>query len=163
MIEPTTIEELAAALRDAGSSQKTVNVLGNNSKRLMAGPLLASDVTISTARLNRILDYEPRDLTISVEAGITYSELSRALTPNRQMIPLDPPWADTATIGGIVNLSNNLMGVAAPVITGFIVGLTHSFAGAFLVAGLVLLVGIFSYAVVLGKIEPIPEPTAISS
>jgi MFS transporter, ACS family, D-galactonate transporter len=44
------------------------------------------------------------------------------------------------------------------VITGFIVGLTHSFAGAFLVAGVVLLVGIFSYVVILGRIEPIPEP-----
>jgi hypothetical protein len=50
------------------------------------------------------------------------------------------------------------MGIAAPVITGFIVGLTHSFAGAFLVAGMVLLIGIFSYVVVLGRIEPIAEP-----
>jgi len=38
------------------------------------------------------------------------------------------------------------------------VGITHSFAGAFLVAGIVLLVGIFSYVVVLGPIEPIPGP-----
>ena len=43
---------------------------------------------------------------------------------------------------------------------GFIVGLTHSFAGAFLVAGLVLIVGIFSYLVLLGRIEPIPDPPA---
>jgi hypothetical protein len=49
--------------------------------------------------------------------------------------------------------------VAAPVITGFVVGLTHSFAGAFLIAGVVLLVGIVSYVVVLGRIEPIPEPS----
>jgi MFS transporter, ACS family, D-galactonate transporter len=46
------------------------------------------------------------------------------------------------------------------VITGFIVDITHSFSGAFLVAGLVLLVGIFSYVVLLGPIEPIPDPIA---
>lgn len=108
MIEPATIEELAAALRDAESSQKTVNVLGNNSKRLMAGPLLASDVTISTVRLNRVLDYEPRDLTISVDAGMPYRELRRTLAQNGQMIPLDPPYSEQSTIGGVV--SANLSG-----------------------------------------------------
>jgi MFS-type transporter involved in bile tolerance (Atg22 family) len=46
----------------------------------------------------------------------------------------------------------------APAVTGFIVGATHSFSNAFLVAGIVLLIGIFSYVVVLGRIEPIPEP-----
>jgi glycolate oxidase FAD binding subunit len=103
VIEPSSIEELAAALRDAGVNRKTVNVLGNNSKRLMAGPLVASDVTISTARLNRILDYEPRDLTISVEAGMPYADLRRTLAENGQMIPLDPPYAEQSTIGGVVS------------------------------------------------------------
>ena len=44
--------------------------------------------------------------------------------------------------------------------TGVIVAASDSFAGAFLVAGVVLLVGIFSYVVVLGRIEPVPEPGA---
>ena len=59
-------------------------------------------MTISTAAMHRVRQYEPRDLTISVEAGISYCELSRLLAEHRQMIPLDPPFADTATIGGIV-------------------------------------------------------------
>jgi glycolate dehydrogenase FAD-binding subunit len=37
-----------------------------------------------------------------VEAGISYCELTRLLAANNQMVPLDPPFADTATIGGIV-------------------------------------------------------------
>src|SRR3984893_17580734 len=52
--------------------------------------------------MGRILQYEPRDLTISVEAGMRYSDLSNVLAQNRQMIPLDPPFANSATIGGIV-------------------------------------------------------------
>jgi len=99
---PTSCEELAEALRDASSRGRTITVLGRNSKHAMAGPMLESEVTISTARLNRILQYEPRDLTISVEAGIPYSQLSRTLAENGQMIPLDPPFAEGCTIGGVV-------------------------------------------------------------
>ena len=91
---------------------------------------------------------------------IALSGLSAAAPVASSIVSLISPRGATATIGGIVNLTNNLMGVAAPVITGFIVGLTHSFAGAFLVAGLVLIVGIFSYLVLLGRIEPIPDPPA---
>lgn len=89
---------------------------------------------------------------------IALTGLSAAAPVGSSIVSLISPKGGTATIGGIVNFCNNLMGIAAPVITGFIVGLTHSFAGAFLVAGIVLVVGIFSYVVVLGRIEPIPEP-----
>ena len=68
----------------------------------MGGPLAQADALLSTRRLNRILRYEPADLTISVEAGITFRELSCALAEHRQTVPLDPPFADEATIGGIV-------------------------------------------------------------
>ena len=64
----------------------------------MGGPIAPSDVTISTAGLNKVLEYEPRDLTISVGAGISYCELSRILAEHRQMIPLDPPFSDRATL-----------------------------------------------------------------
>jgi hypothetical protein len=57
-----------------------------------------------------------------------------------------------------MNFFNNLMGAIAPAVTGFLVGATNSFSTAFLIAGVVLLIGIFSYVVVLGRIEPIAEP-----
>jgi len=91
---------------------------------------------------------------------IALTGLAAAAPVGSSIVSLIAPRGGTGTIGGIVNFCNNLMGIAAPVITGFIVGLTHSFAGAFLVAGIVLLVGIFSYVVVLGRIEPIAEPAA---
>ncbi len=68
------------------------------------------------------------------------------------------PKGGTGTIGGIMNFLNNMMGVIAPIVTGFLVGATNNFETAFLVAGVVLLVGIFFYVVVLGRIEPIPSP-----
>ena len=51
---------------------------------------------------------------------------------------------------------NNLTGVVAPVVTGCIVGQTHSFDGAFPGAGVVLMAGILSYVAVLAGIMPLP-------
>jgi glycolate oxidase FAD binding subunit len=73
--------------------------------------------------LNRILQYEPRDLTISVEAGLPYAQLSRTLAANRQMIPLDPCFAGDCTIGGAIaaNISGprrRLYGTARDMVIG---------------------------------------------
>jgi MFS transporter, ACS family, D-galactonate transporter len=84
-----------------------------------------------------------------------------AAAPVGWSIPsLIAPKGGAGTVGGIMNFVNNLMGALAPVATGFIVGVTGSFSGAFLVAGIALAVGIFSYLVLLGRIEPVPEPAA---
>ncbi len=68
----------------------------------MAGPLRAAEITISTASLRRVLQYEPNDLTISVETGMQFSELQKMLASRGQMIALDPPYSAQATVGGIV-------------------------------------------------------------
>lgn len=101
-IVPSSPEELAQCLADANSRGQRITLIGNSTKERMAGPIAPSDVTISSAALNKVLEYEPRDLTISVGAGISYCELSRVLAEHRQMIPLDPPFYDRATMGGIV-------------------------------------------------------------
>jgi len=99
---PATSGELAEALATAAARRQTITLAGHFSKRQMAGPVASSEMTLSTARLNRVLQYEPRDLTISVEAGLGWAELSEMLARNRQMIPLDPPFWQSATVGGVV-------------------------------------------------------------
>jgi glycolate oxidase FAD binding subunit len=102
VVRPQSPEDLAEALRWASTRHQTIELGGHFSKRRMGGPAAASNMTISTSAMCRVRQYEPRDLTISVEAGVPYRELSRLLAGHRQMIPLDPPFADTATIGGVV-------------------------------------------------------------
>src|SRR5579863_9481468 len=101
-LQPESPADLAEALGSASSRRQTVQLGGHFSKQNMAGPAIASDVTISTGALRRVRQYEPGDLTISVEAGMSYCELSRLLAEHRQMLPLDPPYSDAATIGGVV-------------------------------------------------------------
>jgi ACS family D-galactonate transporter-like MFS transporter len=91
---------------------------------------------------------------------IALSGLAAAAPVGWSIPSLIAPRGGTGTIGGVMNFFNNLMGAIAPAVTGFVVGATNSFSLAFLVAGIVLLIGIFFFVVVLGKIEPIPEPDA---
>ncbi|MFN7996311.1 MAG: FAD-binding oxidoreductase [Bryobacteraceae bacterium] len=101
-MRPQTPAELAEVMGQSGAAGRSVNLGGHFSKRTAGGPVADAGVTISTAAMNRVRQYEPRDLTISVEAGISYCELSRVLAEHHQMIPLDPPFSDSATIGGIL-------------------------------------------------------------
>ena len=53
-------------------------------------------------RLDRLLEHEPGDLTVTVEAGITFDRLQAALGARGQWLSLDPPDAERATLGGIL-------------------------------------------------------------
>jgi MFS family permease len=68
------------------------------------------------------------------------------------------PRESVGKLAGAVNLSGQIGAIAAPIITGYIVSATHSFAAAFVSATVVLLLGIAGYVLLLGRIEPIPEP-----
>ena len=101
-VAPGDANELSEVLRDCSASRRTLEIGGAFSKRSAGGEISPADVTLSTRRLNQVIAYEPLDLTISVEAGLGYSELSRTLAEKNQCLPLDPPFADDATIGGII-------------------------------------------------------------
>jgi len=77
-------------------------------------------------------------------------------------------WAITQTLAGppaagrwtgFQNFIGNLGGVAAPLITGWIVSETGSFLFAFWTAAAILIMGVAAYAVLLKNIEPVSWQT----
>jgi glycolate oxidase FAD binding subunit len=99
---PPSAEEMANLLAENAAKRQTINLVGKNSKRQMGGPLPEDAVTISTAALSRVLQYEPGDLTVSVQAGVPFAELRSLLARHGQMLAIDPPFSTESTIGGIV-------------------------------------------------------------
>jgi len=95
--------------------------------------------------------------------SISLSGLSAAAPVGWSLPALIAPRGATASVGSVMNFMNNLMGAVAPVVTGAIVAATHAFAGAFFLAGIILIAGILSYIFLLGEIAPIPDPPAKSS
>jgi MFS-type transporter involved in bile tolerance (Atg22 family) len=74
--------------------------------------------------------------------GLTFS------APIGWSIPaLIAPEGSVGTLGGIFNCISGLCSLPAPIITGYIVQTTGSFASAFIAGGIVLVVGIFCYVV----------------
>jgi sugar phosphate permease len=62
--------------------------------------------------------------------------------------------SNVGKVGGIVNFSNQLSGIAAPIVTGYLVSARQSFAWAFGVSAIYLTIGIAAYVFLLGRIEP---------
>ena len=82
-----------------------------------------------------------------------------AAAPVAWTIPsLIAPRESVGTLAGTVNLCGQIAAICAPIVTGYIVSASHSFAAAFVTATLILLLGIAGYIFLLGRIEAIPEP-----
>jgi MFS transporter, ACS family, D-galactonate transporter len=85
-----------------------------------------------------------------------------AAAPVAWSVPsLIAPRNSVGSMASIANMSSQIAGISAPIVTGLIVEATHSFASAFAIAAAILLIGIFGYGMLLGRIEPIPEPVPI--
>ena len=100
--EPTTGKALSEILKWACTERLAVSVRGGGTKLTWgrcSGPI---DVVLSTARLNKVVAHRHGDLTATVEAGATLAQVNQTLGIHRQWLPLDPPWPDRATVGGVV-------------------------------------------------------------
>ena len=100
--QPDTPDRLARILRLAAKHRVPVVPRGAGYFSHLGGCLSEAGIVISLARLHGVVAYEPADLTITVQAGMTLRALQRHLAARRQCLPLDPPCPDDATIGGIV-------------------------------------------------------------
>jgi MFS family permease len=67
------------------------------------------------------------------------------------------PHASVGRVGGIMNFATQIAAICAPIVTGYFAG-QHDFRAAFLIAAIVLAIGIAGYIIGLGKFRAIPEP-----
>jgi glycolate oxidase FAD binding subunit len=102
VVAPSSGEALGAVLEWASHAKLCVLVRGSGTKLGWGLAPRQVDVLISTARLNAVVAHRHGDLTATIQAGATLQDVNRVLAMHRQWIPLDPPSADRATIGGVV-------------------------------------------------------------
>ncbi|MFZ0688317.1 MAG: MFS transporter [Acidobacteriaceae bacterium] len=90
--------------------------------------------------------------------SVSIGGLSAAAPVGWSAPSLIAPGDSVGSVGAIMNTSNQISGICAPAVTGYLVGIRHSFRAAFFVAAAYLVVGIASYIFLLGEIRPIAEP-----
>jgi glycolate dehydrogenase FAD-binding subunit len=103
---PRDIEELSEMMRLAGGEGWRVIPAGAGTWLEMGARPAGFDLVVSTARMNRALEYEPADLTATVEAGVPLAAFNRAAAEKRQFIPLDPFGDEGSTIGGVISTAS---------------------------------------------------------
>jgi glycolate oxidase FAD binding subunit len=106
VIEPISPEQIAEVVRKCESDRLTLAPMG-------AGRTLAqirrqpADIGVSLARMNRVLDYEPDDMTVVAEAGLTLGALNECTTKHGQRLPCDPANPELTTLGTLVSAAKS--------------------------------------------------------
>jgi glycolate oxidase FAD binding subunit len=124
VVFPETLEQISAVLRAANEQRLAVVPVGQGAFLHLGGVLRRYDLALSLERLNRLVDYQPTDMTVTVEAGMTLAQLQQLLGEHGQWLPVDPPLPEQATIGGLIatNLSGP-MRLSQGTIRDFLIGL----------------------------------------
>jgi glycolate oxidase FAD binding subunit len=104
VVTPATIDEVSRVVAYASQEHRAIVPRGNGSKMKMGGIPRKIDIVLSTRRLNRITDRDCENLTLAAESGLTLGEVQQGLAKvgKGYFLPLDPPFTDQATLGGIV-------------------------------------------------------------
>jgi glycolate oxidase FAD binding subunit len=99
--------ELASVVAEAHRTKTPLYPIGGGTSLDFGLPAKVAGDGLSLAGLNRIIDYPARDMTVTVEAGVTMQVLADLLAKERQRLPIDVPRADRATIGGVIATNCN--------------------------------------------------------
>ena len=102
VVFPATKEEVAAALLAAGEAGLPVTPWGGGTKMGIGSPPNRSGLVLGLKRLDRILEHEPGDLTVTVEAGLPFGMLQAELAKRGQWLSLDGGATERATVGGVL-------------------------------------------------------------
>lgn len=101
-LSPPDPAAVAGAVREAFAAGTPVYPIGGGTSLDYGLPATQTGLGLSLAGLNRVIDYPARDMTITVEAGITIAALANTLAAERQTLPIDLPATGSATLGGAV-------------------------------------------------------------
>ncbi len=125
VISPGTMDEASKVVAYAYEHSLAIIPMGNGTKRGVGGIPRKMDIVLSTLRLNRMTDCDCDNLTLSAECGITLAEVQKKLSQEGRgyFLPLDPPFTEKATLGGIVATNSSgpgrlLYGAARDLIIG---------------------------------------------
>ena len=100
--KPASAEAVAEIVRFASLEELALIPGGNRTKPAIGMPPSRYDIALDMTALNQIAHYDPGDLTLSVDAGISLAQLNAALFEHKQFLPLLVPWYSRATIGGTI-------------------------------------------------------------
>jgi len=101
-VSPQSSAEIVEVVKFAAKDQLGIVATGARTKLGIGLPPRRYDIALDMTRLDRVVAYDPGDLTLSVEAGIPLRKLGGILAEHRQFLPLGVPYLSQTTIGGTI-------------------------------------------------------------
>jgi len=108
VVRPQQRQEIVDVIRWAASEGIAVFPWGGGTQVCLGGVPDRVDLVVDLSRCNRVLDYQPADLTATVEAGISLDSLQQELAQGGKFLAIEAPLSGRATVGGI--LASNASG-----------------------------------------------------
>ena len=94
--------QLGDVVRQAAAEETALYPLGGQTMLNLGVPPVTKGRVVDMRGLDKVIDFPARDMTITVEAGITMVQLQDILAKENLRLPIDVPRAELATLGGTV-------------------------------------------------------------
>ncbi len=107
-LTPASAAEVGDAVRRAAADGAALFPLGGRTQLGLGLPPERPGRAVDLRRLDQVIDYPARDMTITVQAGITLARLREVLSGENQRLPVDVSRPQLATLGG--SLAANVSG-----------------------------------------------------
>ncbi len=104
---PADIVEVQEIVRQAAAKKEAIYPVGGGTQLALGWPPIKPGVIVDLTSLNQIVDYPARDMTITVQAGISIEKLQATLAAERQRLPVDVPFSQRSTLGGAMAANVN--------------------------------------------------------
>ncbi|MDA0263368.1 MAG: FAD-binding oxidoreductase [Chloroflexi bacterium] len=104
VVRPRDRVQISEFLSWASSEKVSVLPRGGGTRMGLGNVPRSADVVLDLSRLDRVVDYQPADMTATVEAGVTLASLQERLAPGGEFVPLESALPGRSTVGGTLSV-----------------------------------------------------------
>jgi glycolate oxidase FAD binding subunit len=101
-VRPGSSAEVVEIVKFAAGERLAIVPMAARTKLSVGMPPTRYGLALDLSRLDRVIAYDPNDLTLGVEPGIPLTRLASVLAGHKQFLPLTVPWMNRATVGGTI-------------------------------------------------------------
>src|SRR5262245_58022844 len=102
VVRPVSVSVLGDVVRGAAAKNEAIYPIGGQTQLDLGNPPTKGGVAVDMRGLDQVIEFPARDMTVTVQAGITIAKLQALLAPENLQLPIDVPQPERATLGGII-------------------------------------------------------------
>jgi glycolate oxidase FAD binding subunit len=102
VVRPGTQEEVSQVVRACAEAGKTILPWGGGTSMGLGNIPARADVVLRMDRLDRVVEWDPANLVVTVEAGMRLAALAEHTSGGGSLLPMDPPAFPQVTVGGML-------------------------------------------------------------